>query len=133
MRNHLCPYRVEFDVALTGKQVRLGIDQAGAEAPLPQSACTLIGMVDVLHIALSDTLHQARWAIGTLGRQQQMHVIGHQHIGVQAYPYLLTEALQESEIVRIVGVGKETGSAVMPALDDVEGNTGKFQARTAGA
>lgn len=61
-----------------------------------------------------------------------MHVIGHQYIGMQPYPCLLTEVLQKTEIARIISIGEETGGAIMPSLDDVKENAGKLQTGAAG-
>jgi hypothetical protein len=57
----------------------------------------------------------------------------HPHIGMQPYLCLLTEVLQKTEIARIISIGKETGGAIMPSLDDVKGNAGKFQTGAGGA
>jgi hypothetical protein len=84
MKNHASTHRIELDVPVAGKDVLLGLRQAGTEATFPERAAAAIDAVDVLDVALTQMLHQKRCAAAGLGSQQQMNVIGHQHIGVDS-------------------------------------------------
>ena len=68
----------------------------------------------MLHITLPEMLHQQRAAIGSLRREQQAHVVGHETIGVHRAFELAGQFVQMSEIEPVVAVGKEAGAAVVP-------------------
>jgi len=51
-------HRVQFDIALTSKEICLRFYQTGPEPTLPQRAGAMIGPVDVLNVALPKPLHQ---------------------------------------------------------------------------
>ena len=84
----------------------------------------------MLHIALAEQFHQVSYDIRLSWRQQQMHVIRHQHIGMDGATGALRAQSQLVEIEKIVVIREETGLAVVAALDDVKRNIGKRNART---
>ena len=63
------------------------------------------------------------------GRHQQMHMVGHQHVGVDGHLVSLRRHGQIRQIVTIVGIGEETRLPVIAALDDMLGNAGEIESR----
>ena len=59
------------------------IDQRGLVAAVPQGAGALVGAIDVRHIAAGQGNDEVRYALGILRREEQVYMVGHQHIGVQ--------------------------------------------------
>ena len=84
MFHHAGPHRIQLDVALTRQQIVLLLRQTGAETPLPQASGAAVRAIHILHIALPQRLHQCPRTLGTPGGQQQVHVVGHQDIGVNS-------------------------------------------------
>lgn len=68
----------------------------------------------------------------TLGRDQQMDMVGHQCLSMERAGILLQRFTQPVEIGLVVFFGKETGLAVVAALDDVKRNAIKMDAGAAG-
>jgi hypothetical protein len=60
---HVGRYRINFDVPLTGKKILLLLNNAGTKPPLPKSAASFIGSIDILNITLPQTLHESPGAI----------------------------------------------------------------------
>jgi hypothetical protein len=56
--DHRRTHRVQLDVPIAQQQVRLALNQARLEAPLPQRAAASIAMVDVRHVAPPQVLHR---------------------------------------------------------------------------
>ena len=61
-----------------------------------------------------------------------MHVIGHEHVGVQPHADTVAEGLQMIEIEEVIVIGKETRGAIIAALDDMYGDTRKVEPGTSG-
>jgi len=76
----------------------------------------------VLHIALTQVLHQQSAAINGLRRQQQMHVIGHEAVGMHRTAEAVGKLLQVVQIERVILFMEKTGAAIVAALDDVHGD-----------
>jgi len=84
-----------------------------------------------LHIALAQQLHQAPGGIRLMRRQQQMHMIRHQDVGMNRASGALRALLQLVEVISVVDIRKEAGLAVVAALDDVQSNAEKSDAGAA--
>jgi hypothetical protein len=80
--------------------------------------------IEVLRIALSEGLHEPRQAIYLSGRNEQMYVVRHQHIGVQAAPEERREFAQQPHVKNVIRFGTKTGASVVSPLNDVQGMTG---------
>ena len=80
--DHLRADRVEFNVPATGEKIPLRVDQRRPETPFPQSARAMDPCVDVADELPSDQLHHARRAVAFFRRDQEMHVIRHEDVGM---------------------------------------------------
>ena len=60
-----------------------------------------------------------------------MHVIGHEHVGVDGTTEALGQFSQEIQIEAIIVIREEAHRAVVAALDDVPGDAGEAQAGSA--
>lgn len=67
VRHHARPDWIQLDVALAGKQVAVRFDHGQAEAPFEERAGTVIRSVHLLHIALTEVLHEQRRPLSVAG------------------------------------------------------------------
>ena len=102
--HHAGTHRIKLNIAVARQQVGFGLGQAGTEPAFPQRPGALIAAVEILHITLPQLPHHLPRTLARLRRQQQMNVIGHQHISMHR----------------------------AAALDDVPGNAGERRAGAAG-
>ena len=130
--DHRGAQRIEFDVAVAVHQVVAITDQAGLVAALPQRARAVVGDVDIADIAPPEGLHGTGDRAGALWHEQQVHMVGHQRVGMDHAALAPCHVAQFAAIAEVVGVGEETGLAVVAALDDVLRNTGKIDAQWTG-
>lgn len=105
---------------------------ARPKAPLPQRAAAAIGAVDVLNVSLPKSFHEPTAAIGALGRQQQMHVVGHEAMGVDGAPSCARVCMQVMQVVPVIIRCKKASTPVVAPLDQMGGNASKRDARAAG-
>ena len=81
--DHGRPDWVYLDVALAQQEIRLGLHQGGFVPAVPEGSCAPVAVVDVLHVPAPHGDNDPRNRSGACGRNQQMDVVGHQHVGVQ--------------------------------------------------
>ncbi len=77
------------------------------------------------HVAPAERLHHARQAVLVLRRHQQVDVIGHQDIGMDATEIASRRLGQPVVVFGIILDGEENGAAIVAALDDVQRLVGK--------
>jgi hypothetical protein len=82
----------------------------------------------VADIAPAERLHGARQAVLALRRHQQVHVVGHQHIGVHAAAIRVLRRREPVPVKRVVVLGEKDRAAVVAALDDVQRLIGEIVA-----
>jgi hypothetical protein len=100
--------------------------------PFPQGAGTTMACIEAGDVAAADGLHHARHAAGLRWCHQQVHVVGHQHVGVQGAPVLERGFAQFLPVVQVVRGVSEAGLAVDAALDDVLRHAGEIDAWLSG-
>lgn len=130
--HHARTQRVELDVALAAQQVVIVHHRAGLVPPLPQRAGPAVVVVDVSHVSATERLHHACHLATRQRGDQQVHVVGHQHVGVDAAVLAPGDVAQILQIADVVDVGEEARLAVVAALDDVLGDAGKVDTGLAG-
>ena len=81
--NDPCTQGVQLNVALTGKEIGVVPHWRRFVATIPERACATVGLVDVLDVAPTQRHDAAADRLRCREREQQAHVIGHQHIGMQ--------------------------------------------------
>jgi hypothetical protein len=84
-----------------------------------------IETIDVPDIALSWAFHQIPRSARFSGRYEQMDMIGHEDIGVNAATDLLSVLLQPAQVRFAVLLGEETCLALVAALNQVQRYTDK--------
>ena len=83
------------------------------------------------HVAAPQRLHHVRDAVGGFGREQQMQVVAHQHVGVDGdlgQARLLADSLQETPPILVI---QHHGLAVVATQDDVVRVSGNGEAQRA--
>lgn len=101
------------------------LGQAGTKFALPKCATSVIHPVDILDISLPQSFHEHGGAGGLLRGKEQVDMVGHQHIGMYGAAAHKAVFPQPFEIKSIITVSMEAGLAVVPPLDDVQGNAWK--------
>lgn len=80
-----CPHRVQLDAADHGQDESLAVDKARPEPAFPQRTRAPMSQVEPLHAALRCIAHGAGNGSCHCGRDQQVHVIAHQHMGMRMH------------------------------------------------
>lgn len=111
--------RVEFNVALAGKHVPIGVDQRSMETPFPQGSRTLLSFIHPPNVGAIYCLHHPGQPAGCIRRHQQVNVIAHQHIGVNPAILLVRVMTQQAQVGDAVAIRKEYGLTIVAALDDM--------------
>lgn len=116
---HACPDRIELDVAVAGKNVAFAIHEARLVAPLPQSAAAPVPGIEQADVPAPESLHHPTDVAGGRWRRQQVHVVVHQDIGMEAHAAGREQFAQQLQVAQPVAVIEEAGQAVVAALHDV--------------
>ena len=132
MTHHAGANRISLDVSVTGKDVRLAVRETRTIATFPQCTASLVAPIDILHIPLPEMLHEQTGTLAPLRSEQQMDVVGHEHVGVHRARELRREFAEHSEVTPVVFLGVKTRNTVVAALNDVPGNARDTQSRSAG-
>lgn len=110
---------VQFNVTVAGKQVILGLHQAGTKASFPQAAAAPVGSIDVLSMQLTYVLHQSRTAIRRRRRNQQMDMVCHQAVRVQSAVRSREQTRKVKEIKPAVLLLMEAVLPIVTPLNDM--------------
>lgn len=121
---------IELDISAAREQVVLGFGKARAEASFPQRTAAPVSPVHVLGITLPQVLHRQRAAVDPARREQQVHVTGHETMGVHRAFELDRQLAQVSKVKRTIPIAIEAGAAVVSALNDMHRHLGRGNART---
>src|SRR5882672_1809487 len=130
--HHSCTHWIELDISVTPEQIALLLHDARPKSPLPQSAATPVRAVHVLHIALPQMLHQQRGAVLACGCEQQVYVIGHEHVGVNNAAKLPGKLFQMTKIKRVIFISVEAGAMVVAPLDQMQREASQSKTRATG-
>ena len=122
--------RIELDVALAGEQIGFLLHNAGPVAAFPEGAAALINPVHILDIPLPQAFHEHACAGGLGGSEQQVYMVGHEHIGMDDAIAHVAVFLEPFQITTIVFVGKKAGLAIVAALDDMQRDVGGGESRS---
>ena len=79
-------------------------------------------------VPLPQATHQLPCRVGTARREPQMHMIGHQHIGVNGTRALLGVLTEPLKVRQMIFVGEKTRLAVVPPLNDMHRNAAERDA-----
>ena len=82
-------------------------------------------------ISLTQLTHGQRYFARGVGADEQVHMIAHQHIGVDAQAVSCCTLAQQTQIVAAIFVIQKNGAAIDAALRDVERYAGDLQASLA--
>jgi hypothetical protein len=103
------------------------VHEAGPKPAFPKRSGTLVPPIKVLDIVLPETTHEHAGTVTATGRQQQMHVVGHQHVGVDVTGGTVRVTLQERQIHQVVGLTGKAKVAIVSTLDEMKWYGGEYQ------
>jgi hypothetical protein len=75
--------RIEVDVAVATQDRGFRVDQAGFVSSFPQGIRAAVPCIELADLAASELLHHLGDGAGCTRPHQQVHVVVHEHIGVQ--------------------------------------------------
>ncbi len=101
----------------------LHIDHTGFKPPFPKGPAALVGMIHIAHITSANVLHETGQIPVLLRRDQQMHMVGHQHIGVYRHFILILRLLNAIQIKPVIRFCKKAGIPIISSLCDMVGIT----------
>src|SRR5262249_34802056 len=90
----------------------------------------LVELVYVLAVELSDALHELGATFHLVWGQQQMDMVAHEAVRVQPASRTHEHAAEVQKIKCAIFVGDKTGTAVIGALDRMDSDPRKHDART---
>lgn len=121
--------RVELDVSDYREQIGIAVHETGLEPPLPEGPRTAMPGIECLNMRLPRRPHGLRYGASSPGGQQQVHMVVHQHVGMNRHILGTTGIPEEAAVVMPILIVKEDGAATDAALGDMERNPGEFQSR----
>lgn len=125
------PHGIEFDVAVTAKQIALAIDQTRFVPALPQRAGATIAIIDIAHVTSPQRLHHPSDLPAGPRCHKQVHMIGHQHISMDGTIFAQTDLPQLVQIADAVNILEEARQTIITALHDMLRHLGKIESRLA--
>jgi hypothetical protein len=78
-------------------------------------------------VGLAELAHGQRHSSRFVGADKQVHVVTHQHVGVNLQVVARRALAQQTEIVPAVVIVQKDGASIHSALGDMERNSGDFQ------
>jgi len=84
--------------------------------------------IEILYVTLAEVAHQSgtrpicRWG------QKQMHMVCHQAVRMHRAIVLIGQLAQVCQVNEVITVTAEAGSAIVAALNDMDGYAGQDQA-----
>ena len=120
----------KLNVALAYEQVSLGLHERGFVPAVPECAGSPVGVIDVLDVSPAHRDNQSRDRGCLLGGEQQVDVVGHQHVSMEVAMLALQGFAQPAKVGVTVLVVEETGAAIVSTLHDVQRYTVNVDART---
>src|SRR5260221_7640241 len=119
IRHHVGAQLVSLDIAMTGEEIGLAVEDGRSVAALPQRAGAPVAAVDMSDVAAAEQLEDPRQRIGTRRREEQMKMIAHQHIGMEETTLRRQRGSEPAEVELPVAVGEEDRHPVVAALNDM--------------
>lgn len=107
----------------------LGLYEAGLEPALPKIPASFVSLVHILSVELPDTFHEMGASARFMGSHQQVDVVAHQAVGVQDATRTRKHSRKVENVERPVLFTKKTRTAVVAALNRVDGDSGKHDSR----
>ncbi len=89
LRHPVCADRVELDRAHTGSEIVFRVNERGSMATCLECPRTRVTWIEILDVIAPEHVHHVPDAFFVKGGHQQMHMIRHQHRGVENTMMLL--------------------------------------------
>jgi hypothetical protein len=102
------------------------------EATFPERARTPVPIIEAADVGGAQRLHELRSSPWGIRGKQHVHVVVHQHIGVNPDGEPRRAVLEDSQVVATVCVVGEAVPPIVSPLHDVQGNTGRLEAWVSG-
>ena len=112
MRNHACPDRIQLDIPVAREHVMLRGNEAGPKATLPERAAAPGLFVHSLDVALAQIFHEEGTGVRRVRREKQVHMVGHQAIGVNRAVVPACKKAQVAQVSKVIGIAEKAQAAI---------------------
>jgi len=119
---------IQVDVLEQRQQILVSVTEDSFVSALKEVPNFVIFPIEVLRISLVESLKDLRQR-RLLGLDEKMHMVGHQHIGVQEKLESVFIVGGDAEISFVVAVIPEDALSLIPASYDMVKSSFKFDAR----
>src|SRR6266850_3544629 len=132
MRNHACPDRIQLDIPVAREHVMLRSNEAGPKTAFPERTAAPGPFVHALYVALAQIFHEEGAGVRRVRREKQVHMIGHQAIGVNGAVIPACKKAQVAQVSKVIGIAEKAQAAIVAALDGMDSHFGNNDSRGAG-
>src|SRR6266850_454048 len=132
MRNHACPDRIQLDIPVAREHVMLRGNETGPKAAFPERTAAPGPFVHALYVALAQIFHEEGAGVRRVRREKQVHMIGHQAIGVDGAVVPACKKTQVAQVSKVIGIAEKAAPAIVAALYDMDGHLRNNDSRDAG-
>lgn len=94
---------------------------------LCSGAGAVVSLVHVAHVASAQGLHHAADAADSGRRHEQVHVVGHQYVGMDRAAFTPGDFIEIAQVASIIVGGEEARLAIVAALDHMLCDSGKIE------
>jgi len=129
---HAGAHRVQVDVARAAHEIVVAVHQTGLVAAFPQGAGPAMAGVERADVLAAQYLHHPAQGAGFGRGGQQVHVVVHQHVGMQVAAGGEQGVAQQVAVAAAVFVVQEAGQAIVAALHEVLRDAGQVKTGQAG-
>lgn len=127
--DHSRSHRIERNVPVTAQKIVITRHEARLVTPRPERPRSPVDIVKVLDVPPPQRLTLPAQSPQSQPGHQQMHGVGHQHLGMDRAPVGLTGAAKPPGIDSVIRLGVKTILAIVAALNDVLRQIGKIEPR----
>ena len=112
---------IELDIAMAAQYVIFAGDQARLVSPLPQAPGAVMTGIEGADVVSAESLHRTANVAGVLRCHEEVDMVVHQDVGMQAAVRCGQRLPQELQVAQSIAIFKEAGQAVVAALHHLLG------------
>src|SRR5437773_2590693 len=102
------------------------------KAAFPERAAAPGPFVHALYVALAQIFHEEGAGVRRVRREKQVHMIGHQAIGVNGAVVPARKKAQVAQVGKVIGIAEKAASPIVAPLDHMESHFGNHDSSAAG-
>jgi len=119
MGHHACPHRIQLNIPTYGRQVPFIINHGTLELPLPDRSGPPVLVVHIPGVPPGYPFHDLGQVPRIRGFEEEMDMVGHEHIGVKAASIKCFGPPEVCQIAGIILWFRKEGLPVVAAVQNV--------------